>query len=70
MSKQTAVQWLLQAIEDKNGAEFASYYREFIQQALQIEKEQIENAYWDGGEDVPANVCRCEQYYVKTYKTE
>jgi hypothetical protein len=31
------------------------------------EKEQIENAYWDGGQDVPTNGDRCQEYYNQTY---
>jgi hypothetical protein len=36
-------------------------------EAKQIEKEQIENAYWDGGQDVPMISKQCEQYYNETY---
>lgn len=69
---QTAVQWLLQAIEDKNGAKFASYYREFIQQALQMEKQQIENAYLsDRGAKLFLTALKlmdkAEKYYNTTY---
>jgi hypothetical protein len=46
MKKQTAVEWLLQAIEGKNGKEFSSYYLEFIEQAKAMEKEQIIDAYY------------------------
>jgi hypothetical protein len=41
--KQTAVEWLLNAIETKNGEEFSSYYSEFIEQAKEMEKEQTIN---------------------------
>jgi hypothetical protein len=34
---------------------------------LNVEKEQIENAYWDGGQDVPTNGDRCQEYYNQTY---
>jgi diaminopimelate decarboxylase len=40
-TKQTAVEWLLNEIETKNGEEFSSYYLEFIEQAKEMEKEQI-----------------------------
>jgi hypothetical protein len=39
--QQTAVEWLLNAIETKNGEEFSSYYSEFIEQAKEMEKEQM-----------------------------
>ena len=35
-----------------------------------MEKEQIENAYWDGGQDIPLTQKGCEQYYNETYKSE
>ena len=44
--QQTAVEWLLNAIETKNGEEFSSYYSEFIEQAKEMEKEQKANT-WD-----------------------
>jgi hypothetical protein len=37
--QQTAVEWLLNAIETKNGEEFSSYYTEFIEQAKEMDKE-------------------------------
>ena len=45
MNKQTAVEWLLEKIEYKNGKHFTSYYLEFIEQAKAMEKEQIIDAY-------------------------
>ena len=41
--KQTAVEWLLAKIEEKNGREFSSYYTEFVEQALAMEREQMES---------------------------
>jgi hypothetical protein len=71
MSKQTAVEWLVQKlINRQNGIvdEFPVLsLDEIYDQAKEMEKEQIENAYWDGGQDVPANVCRCEEYYSENY---
>jgi disulfide oxidoreductase YuzD len=46
--QQTAVEWLLNAIETKNGEEFSSYYSEFIEQAKEMEKQQIAKAFDDG----------------------
>jgi lipopolysaccharide biosynthesis protein len=39
--QQTAVEWLLNAIETKNGEEFSSYYTEFIEQAKEMEKQKM-----------------------------
>ena len=33
-------------------------------------KAQIENAYWDGGQDIPLTEEKCNQYYNKTFKSE
>ena len=33
-----------------------------------MEKEQIKDAYWDGGQDVPIHVSTCEKYYNETFK--
>jgi len=65
MSKQTAID-LLVSILNKDG--FAPVLtNEEIQHFKQMEKEQIENAYWDGGQDVPMISKQCEQYYNETY---
>jgi hypothetical protein len=76
--KQTAVEWLLTQIENKNGKEFSSYYTEFIEQAKAMEKEQIENAYeigfadaWDDARyDDEPKYATAEQYYKETYESK
>lgn len=67
MSKQqTAVDWLKSNLPslfiDDSG-----HYQELFKKAIQMEREQIENAYWDGGQDVPINPDRCKQYFNDTY---
>ena len=74
----TAVEWLLNAIETKNGEEFSSYYSEFIQQAKEIEKEQIKDAYEIGFDDAWGDArydempkyAGPEQYYNQTFRLE
>ncbi len=70
MAQQTAVEWLEQEIRKLNikvdGAVQDSAIK-ILEQAKQMEREQIENAYWDGGQDVPTNAIRCEEYYTKTF---
>ena len=67
--KQTAVEWLLQRFEDGD-----MYNVEDVQlikhQAKEMEKEQITDAYWDGGQDVPTQGKQAEQYYNETYKKQ
>ena len=67
--KQTAVTWLLNIIETKNGKEFSSYYSEFIEQAKEMEKEQIIDA-WDNGCEDDGIIDNAEQYYNETYGGE
>ena len=75
--QQTAVEWLLNAIETKNGEEFSSYYTEFIEQAKEMEKEMTIKLYADyenyleeafknqcGGQAV---VLSFEEFYEQTY---
>ena len=73
MAQQTAVDWLLQQIESKNGKEFSSYYTEFIEQAKAMEKEQHSNTWddsrlFDKGDDYIGEQKTFEQYYNETFK--
>jgi len=75
--KQTAVEWLLTQIENKNGKEFSSYYTEFIEQAKAMEKEQIIEAFYKGRQEEQYknlfnNHVRKseEQYYKETYESK
>jgi hypothetical protein len=70
--KQTAVEWLLNKIESKNGKEFSSYYTEFIEQAKEMEKQQIIDAYCKGSLDMSndENIFpreTSEQYYNESF---
>lgn len=75
--KQTAVDWLQEqfrafgTITDSNDErthQLISSAISVCEQAKAMEKEQIEEAYWEGGQDVPCNGKQCEQYYNKTYR--
>ena len=35
---------------------------------LSKERQQIEDAYWEGGQDFPVNPETCKEYFNKTYK--
>ena len=66
MSKQTALQWFL----DKLPHSIESQFSEQIQQALQMEREQIETAYQAGDGDaynLEETKNWAEQYYNATY---
>ena len=61
MSKQTALQWFL----DKLPHSIETQFSEQIQEALKMEREQIEDAYYEGKEYGFKE--QGEQYYNETY---
>jgi len=74
--KQTAMQELLQVESDltrmfdsdlRVAMRLLEYIRANKTELLEKDKGQIENAYWDGGQDIPLTEKRCEQYYNKTF---
>jgi hypothetical protein len=76
--KQTAMQELLQVESDltrmfDSDLRVAIMLLEYIRvnktELLEKDKGQIENAYWDGGQDIPLTEKRCEQYYYRTFNT-
>lgn len=64
--KQTAVMWLKERLPslfiDDSG-----HYEELFQQALQMEREQIEEAHGDDYNDTTESVITGSQYYTDTY---
>jgi len=62
--KQTAVEWL-----EEKAKEFSIDLDllHYFEQAKEMEKQQIENAYWNGGQDIPSTEKRCEEYYNETF---
>ena len=79
--KQTAVEWLDEQLQEavisqdqvlRSMVIQISYedYMSLKSKALQMEKEQITDAYWDGGQDVPTQGKQAEQYYNETYKKQ
>ena len=62
MEKQTAVEWLVEQL-------FNTYEKlineDIIEQAKKMEKEQIEEAFAMGNDDISS-----EQYYKETYKQQ
>ena len=68
MSKETAVEWLIEYFKEY-GFDFSCFQIE-IKQAKEIEKEQIEDAYQLGFEDGDSNVSIYvdkKEYYNQTY---
>lgn len=69
-NKQTAVEWLLDILGSHIDYPYSDK-KEIIEQALQLEREQIEKAYIEGMEFIPVDPNKytedAEQYYTQTY---
>lgn len=63
--KQTAVEWLVEKIKIKYDIDFYHIKKE-INQAKEIEKQQIIDAYWDGCSNWDSET-EAEQYYEQTF---
>ena len=72
--KQTAVEWLAEALAMAYKIEEISIrnftIKKLIEQAKEMEKEQITNAYYDGSQDLNYKIGSAEQYYNETFKSE
>ena len=67
MAQQTAVEWLMQNIE-KTLPNFIEAWRVEFEQAKQMEKEQLDKAYYKGQESkYIGGPSYCEQYYNETF---
>ena len=64
----TAVEFLQEALYLHLTLDQQMQFEGLFQQALQIEKKQIIDAYWDGGKDIPLTEKTCEIYYNNIYK--
>jgi hypothetical protein len=72
--KQTAVEWLIDELTD-NGIDYLDLAYVIIRQAIEMEKQQIENAFNAGvnSEDFfypPFEISESEKYYNETYKKD
>jgi disulfide oxidoreductase YuzD len=67
MSKQTAVEWLQEAISKKVNNELGPYFIDLFDNAKAMEKEQIIDAF-DEGNPNGFIIKDGEQYYNETYK--
>lgn len=63
--KQSSIDFLVQKL-----AENGIIHSFDINEAKEMHKQEIEDAYFDGGEDVPLTKQRCEEYYKNTYEKD
>ena len=61
--KQTALKWFVEQL----GLDSTNDYKEEIEQALQMEREQIEDAFNNGIEETFSSPENGEQFYKETY---
>lgn len=68
MERETAIDWFVNKVFGKNGL---IIYAEIIQEAKEMEKEQIKFAYNDGAENMVAGKYKAmEDYYNENYSNE
>jgi hypothetical protein len=72
--KQTAVEWLVETITKKHDKDFSTFYGAEIEQAKEMEKEQMDKVagdFWNEGASYMYDGKRefesFEQYYNETY---
>jgi hypothetical protein len=66
MSEQTAVEWLIEKLDNNLDINHSWRTRQYIQQAKELEKQQIEDA-WNSAYGGDSNH-EGEQYYKETYE--
>ena len=68
MSKQTAVEWLIEQYENTLGKSITKVMADEIEKAKAIEKEQIMDSLVDGRSQYrDKQIISAEQYYKETY---
>ena len=80
--KQSSIEWLhsnneticemllLDKIPKSTYEQLINCFSMNLEQAKAMHKDEIENAYWDGGQWVPTVGSQCEDYYHETFNTK
>jgi hypothetical protein len=66
-NQKSAVEWLAKNLKNFPHVKHSQLFRDLVNQAKEMEKEQIMNAWYDGWIEVGDN---SEHYYNKTFKSE
>ena len=71
-NKQTSVDQLFDQLSSENLLGLFTHDQmkralEILDEAKAMHKEEIEDAHWYGGQDVPIHESTCEEYYNETY---
>jgi hypothetical protein len=67
--KQTAVEWLIEQIQNNHAIGYNNITTQQIEQAKEMEKQQIKQSYTDGKYQ-SGYYENSEQYYNETFKTK
>jgi len=70
--KQSSIDWLYNNLKShfEHDGDLLEAVKMSFEQAKAMHKEEIENAYWDGGQWVPTSGSQCEEYYNETFNTK
>lgn len=70
--KQSSIEWIYNNLKShfEHDGDLLEAVKMSFEQAKAMHKEEIENAYWDGGQWVPTVGSQCEEYYNETFNTK
>ena len=70
--KQSSIEWIYNNLKShfEHDGDLLEAVKMSFEQAKAMHKDEIENAYWDGGQWVPTVGSQCEEYYNVTFNTK
>ena len=70
--KQSSIEWIYNNLKShfEHDGDLLEAVKMSFEQAKAMHKDEIENAYWDGGQWVPLSGSQCEEYYNETFNTQ
>jgi len=70
--KQSSIEWIYNNLKShfEHDGDLLEAVKMSFEQAKAMHKDEIENAYWDGGQWVPTVGSQCEDYYNETFNTK
>ena len=70
--KQSSIEWIYNNLKShfEHDGDLLEAVKMSFEQAKAMHKDEIENAYWDGGQWVPTVGSQCEEYYNETFNTQ
>ena len=70
--KQSSIEWIYNNLKShfEHDGDLLEAVKMSFEQAKAMHKDEIENAYWDGGQWVPLSGSQCEEYYNETFNTK